>query len=302
MHRIDGPGATVDNKFTEGNPATAVPATDVTGDWLNDVQEELLSVLVAAGIAPVKGTQNQILLALRAAGVFTTPPQFDNTTRAATTAFMQRALGSYRGYQVVLGATTLTAANVGNIIQCNNTGYNITLPVASTVPSGGAIHFRGYTAGTVSIIRAGADGISYGVSSGFTSIPLSIGGSLTLVSNGTDTWQAVDGSDTLPYNTGLFGSLLAGSGWQRLPSGTILQWCETTQEMAVANTNYTWTATLPMSFPTACRQAFGVFGNNNPAAGFLNITTEALGLSSIQGVCSASSASTRTIRVYAIGN
>lgn len=66
MHRIDGAGATVDNKFTKGDPASGVQATVVTSDWLNDVQEELVSVLSAASITPVKGTQNQVLAAIRA--------------------------------------------------------------------------------------------------------------------------------------------------------------------------------------------------------------------------------------------
>lgn len=66
MHRIDGPGATVDKKFTEGDPVGGVAATVVTAAWMNDVQEELLSVLVAAGIMPVKGTQDQVLKAIRA--------------------------------------------------------------------------------------------------------------------------------------------------------------------------------------------------------------------------------------------
>lgn len=65
MHRIDGPGATVDGKFTEGNPAAGVPATVVTAAWMTDVQEELISVLSTAGIAPVKGTQDQLLKAIR---------------------------------------------------------------------------------------------------------------------------------------------------------------------------------------------------------------------------------------------
>lgn len=221
MHRIDGPGATIDNKFTEGNPATSVPATDVTDDWLNDVQEELMTLLTNAGITPVKGTQNQILSALRAAGVFQTAAQFDNTTKAATTEFVQRALGSIRGWQIVLGTTTLTVANVGNIVQCNNAGYNITLPAANAVPAGASIHFRGYSTGNISIIRQGADQISYGAATGFTSIPLTIGGSLTMISNGADAWMAVAGSDTLPYASGLFGASLSGNGWQRLPSGLL---------------------------------------------------------------------------------
>lgn len=66
MHRIDGPGATVDNRFTDGDPVGGVQATVVTDDWANDVQEELMSVLAAAGIAPVKGTQDQVVKAFRA--------------------------------------------------------------------------------------------------------------------------------------------------------------------------------------------------------------------------------------------
>lgn len=65
MHRIDGPGATVDNKFTDGDPVGGIQATLVTDDWLNDVQEELMSVLAAGAITPVKGTQDQVLKAIR---------------------------------------------------------------------------------------------------------------------------------------------------------------------------------------------------------------------------------------------
>lgn len=68
MHRIDGPGATVDHKFTDGDPVGGVQATIVTDDWLNDVQEELISVLTDGGIAPVKGTQDQLLKAIKAIG------------------------------------------------------------------------------------------------------------------------------------------------------------------------------------------------------------------------------------------
>ncbi len=82
MHRIDGPGATVDNKFTDGDPVGGIQATVVTDDWLNDIQEELMSILVAAGVTPVKGTQNQVLKSLilsksirrfTASGSFTVP-------------------------------------------------------------------------------------------------------------------------------------------------------------------------------------------------------------------------------------
>lgn len=51
--------------FTEGNPATGTHATKVRGSWLNMIQEELCSILAAAGITRAKTTYNQVLSAIR---------------------------------------------------------------------------------------------------------------------------------------------------------------------------------------------------------------------------------------------
>jgi len=64
MHKIDAPGATIDNLFTEGNPALSIPATEVSDDWLNDVQEELVTVIEGEGITLVKGQQDQLQTAI----------------------------------------------------------------------------------------------------------------------------------------------------------------------------------------------------------------------------------------------
>lgn len=63
MHQIDGAGH-IGNRFTEGDPLTGTPATVVTDDWLNEVQEELINLLVAASISPTKGVENQLVGAL----------------------------------------------------------------------------------------------------------------------------------------------------------------------------------------------------------------------------------------------
>lgn len=68
MHRIDGPGATVDNKFTEGDPLGGVQATVVTYDWLNDVQENLMAVLTVAGVSPTKGRAADLLDSIKKVG------------------------------------------------------------------------------------------------------------------------------------------------------------------------------------------------------------------------------------------
>lgn len=66
MHRIDGAGATADNKFTEGDAATGVAATVVTGDWLNSVQEEVVGVILEAGITLDKASTSQLREAVEA--------------------------------------------------------------------------------------------------------------------------------------------------------------------------------------------------------------------------------------------
>lgn len=50
--------------FTRGDPVGGIPATVVTADWANSIQEELISVLAAANVVPDKATPNQVLAAL----------------------------------------------------------------------------------------------------------------------------------------------------------------------------------------------------------------------------------------------
>lgn len=48
MHRIDSRGgATLENMFTEGDPASAIPPTVLSADWCNAVQEEMAQIRVS---------------------------------------------------------------------------------------------------------------------------------------------------------------------------------------------------------------------------------------------------------------
>lgn len=64
MHRIDSAGATVGGLWTEGDPGTGVPATEISAEWMNAVQEEIISVLTEAGMTPVKASNAQLLAAI----------------------------------------------------------------------------------------------------------------------------------------------------------------------------------------------------------------------------------------------
>lgn len=69
MHKIDAPDH-VGNLFVNGNPGIGQPATVLDADWLNMAQTELLSVLISAGIVPIKGTNNQLRDAVRRIAYF----------------------------------------------------------------------------------------------------------------------------------------------------------------------------------------------------------------------------------------
>lgn len=63
MHRIDGPG-NLGNMFSEGDPDSGVPATVVTDDFMNAVQEEIVAVIVGAGLSLSKPNNAQLKQAI----------------------------------------------------------------------------------------------------------------------------------------------------------------------------------------------------------------------------------------------
>lgn len=92
--------------FTEGNPATGVPATLIRASWLNAVQEELIGVLTASGVTPAKGSTGQVAAALGIA------------THSLTGAGYQKLPG---GIILQWGATSIAGTD---------TQATVTLPIA----------------------------------------------------------------------------------------------------------------------------------------------------------------------------
>lgn len=201
-------------------------------------------------------------------GVPTAPTaaQFDNDTSLATTEFVQRALGSFSGAVGYSTATaTLTAADVGKHIVVS-VASTLTLPSASSVSLGATLFISATGGGDVTLSRAGADtiirndqisGNTFVVKSG-TSVRLRQG-------NGGTGWYVIEGDGALPYSS-LFGSSLATSGYQKLPSGLIIQWGNVTTS-ASADVQVTY----PIAFPnvaasislTADVSTAGAFADTN---------------------------------------
>lgn len=226
---------------TAGNPATATPATKPGPYWYHMIMEELMAIISAAGITPAQGNLTQLLTALRSAGVFQTPGQFDNTTKAATTEFVQRALGNFAGFRELAVNTTLDASDCGKVITVNNATITLTLPAATGLAVGAAITFCNVSpqgSATVTIQRQGADSIWVSSGQGLTSFTLAPNESVTLVRQTASAWKQVSGQIG-------FGSSLAANGYQKLPSGLIVQWGLYT----TAGTTNSAAISYPIAFP-----------------------------------------------------
>ncbi|MFH2126350.1 MAG: hypothetical protein ABIK12_07515 [Pseudomonadota bacterium] len=65
MFEIDSDGH-LSNQFTDGDPQAGTPATVISAEWLNAVQNELVNVIEAAGIELDKNDSAQLLAALLA--------------------------------------------------------------------------------------------------------------------------------------------------------------------------------------------------------------------------------------------
>lgn len=265
MHRIDHATAAPGDLFTEGNPATATPATTVTDDWLNDVQENICEVVEAAGITLVKGEFTQLRDAIKR---MITGGDFKDSVRAATTANI-----TLSGAQTIDGVSVIAGDRV--LVMSQSTGAENGIYVAAAgawaratdadtgdeLSAGTAIPVEEGTLNADTIwmltnngtVTIGTTALVFGIKSGAASTTRQ-----GLVQLATDA-EAQALSDALKpitpssLNGALQGSnqSLAASGYQKLPGGLILQWG------LASGAGTTGTITWPTAFTTACLMASG---------------------------------------------
>lgn len=94
-----------------------------------------------------------------ASPVIPTPSQFDNTTKAASTAFVKTALGNLSGITQYTNTTTsIAAAKCGQLIILGGSSDTLTLPAANSCPAGSRLTFTAQ-GGSYTLNRSGSDQI-----------------------------------------------------------------------------------------------------------------------------------------------
>lgn len=121
MHRIDGAGH-VNNRWVPEDLATNRPPTEITADWMNDVQESIVRPVEEAGIPPEKGNGDQLLMAMghlfsRTVGSIAALKSLDKTkyTRAFVLGYYANGDGGGGAYWYDSTDAT-TADNGGTVI------------------------------------------------------------------------------------------------------------------------------------------------------------------------------------------
>lgn len=250
------------NKFQRQMSVAAAGLSQFIADY-NSGDDDVVDTLSAVEYAA-------LLLDTLSNAPLTTQPQFDNSQKAATTAFVQRALGSFAGIKTYGANTALTAADAGCLILPSGAGIGFSLPLSSSVPNGTKFYFNGNGHGCA-ITKTGSDVINNGINGAISSISLLEQDSGTLVSvNGG--WGVIDGELHQGVSSSFANSLVT-DGYQYLPGGRIEQWGQAT--VAFNPGTGTTTITLPTPWPNGFLNGQVSFSGYTPPAAFANATIEA---------------------------
>lgn len=115
---------------TDGNPATNVPATQWPAYQYNAIQEELIAVLVVAGITPDRTENNQVAAAIKALiqGVAGVTPIIGSVRNLAMTVGAASATATMTADEIVigtaLGGSKLTLGSFNKSINLATVGVN----------------------------------------------------------------------------------------------------------------------------------------------------------------------------------
>jgi hypothetical protein len=180
-----------------------------------------------------------------------------NSTQLANTAFVQRALGNNQAFTILTTTQTLTPSQSGMYILPSAASLTFTLPAASTTATG-SIFFIGGNGLGVTIGKNSADTMYIGPGSSATSIAVAANDKIALISNPTsNTWTAVGGETSLKGSTA-FSSSISANGWQKLPSGIIVQWGSFSYTGASGTTQL---FSFPVAYPNTAMMATGSIGS-----------------------------------------
>lgn len=230
------------------------------------------------GAVQVNGVDQLILNTsgvLQAAQAGGTAAQFDASLALATTAFVRKAAGSTSGSLNLTGSNTLTAAHVGKFVAWDGNG-TLTLPAVNAVPAGSVITVFKYATNSGTFASAAGTQLKLpGQAAAASLVPGTLVGISVFYNDAQTSWD-IGGDFTLKTNP-QFAALLGSNGWQKLPSGLIIQWGSIGGVPAGGGSNVTFL----LAFPNAVLNTSATIQNSGGVSGAMAAGT---GLQSTNGM------------------
>jgi len=189
-----------------------------------------------------------------------TPPQFDSSPALATTEFVGRALGSFRGGTGISVSRALTGDDIGKRLELA-AGVTVTMPATASVPDGAAVLISAGPVSANSRVTVVA-GDQLAMSNLSVSVPYTLapGGDFIAIRE-ANVWRCHFGSEILRTSP-VFAAIFGSDANQMLPSGWIFK-------IGHASTNGSAgsvTVTFPVAFPKACMYVGAMYGGASTAA------------------------------------
>ena len=262
MQRIDGSTATPSRPtpaavsgtpgyFTGGNPSSSTPATMVTPDWLNAVQEEIAAVIIGAGLTLSKADNAQLFAAIQAL-ITSGGVSFATDAEAIAGVIANKAVAPR-------AAAALVTDRIAAVVGAAPESLNMLVKLAAAVgnnPNFAADMVAGLAARALASRQVTGSGLASG------------GGALTddlviavAAASGVELNAQADATKALtPAAYGAAGGGDGSNGWAPLPGGNIIQWGSLT--VVGGNQPYRdFTISFPRPFNVVCGS---IVGNADP--------------------------------------
>lgn len=178
----------------------------------------------------------------------TNPVQFDRTLKLATTGFVQQALGNHQGIIGCVQNTTISPVAAGSAIMLLGlTAYTVQFPSPADMPQGA--RFKAICTNPAGVTITCARPNSFMSPNGNYADTFIVGMGDVIEFIKLDLTWTINGTATT-FTSPQFKAQLTQNGWQRLPSGLILQW-------GAIFTATDSIITYPIVFPTGALQISG---------------------------------------------
>jgi hypothetical protein len=217
----------------------------------------------------------------------TTPAQFDNSSKIATTAFVANAGMQFNSAVELNSNQTLTGAQIGSAIQWYGAaGGVLTLPTASTMPTGRTFYIFNQGSGSLTIALTGASDFLWAGIVQYTTLTLIKGDSIFIMSRGSTEYDIIGGTAAHKYSARQLVNTIVDDGTSALQVNGIA-----TVTTPTAGDNSTKVATTAFVTSAITAAASGVVSFNTRTGA---VTLTAADVTGVGGALLASPALTGT--------